>query len=78
MWTSPSASPAVHARRPRPRDELPYMTLAVGDERTEVQVATWARESAEVELPTLYFLDTEEGQLARQAGSGAESAPQTL
>ncbi len=51
---------------PAPKwDELPYMTLAVGDERTEVQVATWVREGAEVSLPSLHFVDTEEGQRAR-------------
>lgn len=51
---------------PAPRwDELPYVILAVGDERTEVQVATWVREGAEVPLPALHFVDTEAGQRAR-------------
>jgi hypothetical protein len=52
---------------PAPRwDDLPYMTLTIGDERTEVHVATWVREGREVSLPSLYFVDTEAGQRARQ------------
>ena len=41
------------------------MTLVVGDERTEVQVSAFVREGAEVPLPTLFFMDTEEGEQAR-------------
>jgi len=51
---------------PAPKwDELPYLTMAVGDERTEVRVSTWVREGAEVRLPSLYFVDTQAGQRAR-------------
>lgn len=51
---------------PAPKwDELPFMTLTAGDQRTEVQVATWVREGAEVPRPTFYFLDTEAARRAR-------------
>ena len=37
---------------PAPKwDELPYMTLVVGNERTDVDVATWVAEGAEVQAP---------------------------
>ena len=51
---------------PAPKwDKLPYMTVAVGDGRMEVRVVTWVREGADVQLPTLNFLDTERGQRTR-------------
>ena len=55
------------ATAPAPKwDELPFMTLVVGDERTEVQVSAFVREGAGVTLPTLFFMETEEGQQARR------------
>ena len=54
------------ATAPAPNwDELPYMTLAVGDERIDVHVSTWVAEGADVPPPTLHFVDTEAGQHAR-------------
>jgi hypothetical protein len=51
---------------PAPKwEQLPFLTLIIGDERTEVQVSAFVRENADVPLPTLYFVDTEEGQRAR-------------
>jgi hypothetical protein len=52
---------------PAPKwDQLPFMTLVIGDERTEVQVSAFVREGADVPLPTLYFVATETGQQARR------------
>ena len=51
---------------PAPRwDQLPFMTLVVGDERTEVHVSAFVREGVDVPSPTLCFVDTEYGQQAR-------------
>jgi hypothetical protein len=51
---------------PAPKwDELPFMTPFIGDERTEVQVSAFVREGADVPLPTLRFVDTEQGRQAR-------------
>ena len=60
------------ATAPAPKwDQLPFMTLVIGDERTDVHVSAFVREGAEVPLPTLYFVDSEDGQLARRAAVGA-------
>jgi hypothetical protein len=46
-------------------EDLPYLTVTVGDARTEVRVTTWARDGSNVPLPSMFFVDTEEGQEAR-------------
>lgn len=57
-----SSAPAT----PAPNwDELPYLIIEVGGERTKVNVATWVREGAEVELPSFFFTYDEAGQQAR-------------
>ncbi len=44
---------------------LPYMTLAIRGESAQVHVATWVRDGAEVEPPSLAFTEDEAGQAAR-------------
>jgi len=61
VTTRPTSAPAAELRW----DRLPYVTIMLGDERTEVRVDTWVREGADVQLPMLGFLDTDEGQRAR-------------
>ncbi len=51
--------------------ELPFMTVAVGDQKTRVEVATWPREGVEVQRPTFSFNDDEAGQKARLAATEA-------
>ena len=46
-------------------DELPYLVMEVGGERSKVNVATWPREGAQVEPPAFFFTDDEVGQSAR-------------
>lgn len=46
-------------------DQLPYMTLVVGDERTRVEVSSWTRAGADVETPSYSFTDGEAGTRAR-------------
>lgn len=56
------------AETPVPRwDELPYMTMTVGDTRVRLRVAAWPREGAEVEDVAFSFNADEEGQKARRA-----------
>lgn len=47
-------------------DPAPYIVTSVGSPGSEVQVASWATEGAEVELPALHFTDDEAGERARQ------------
>lgn len=51
--------------------DLPYVVIDVGDERTRVQVATWVRNGAEVQLPNVWFTDDEAGQRARSEAVAA-------
>jgi Restriction endonuclease len=46
-------------------DELPYLVMEVGGERSKVNVATWVREGAAIDLPSFFFTDDEAGQEAR-------------
>jgi hypothetical protein len=46
-------------------EELPYLVMEIGGERSKVNVATWAREGAQVDLPAFFFTDDEAGQRAR-------------
>jgi hypothetical protein len=56
------------AETPAPQwDELPYMTMTVGDTRVRLHVAAWPREGAEVEDVGFSFRADEEGQKARRA-----------
>ena len=56
------------AEAPTPQwDELPYMTMTVGDTRVRLHVAAWPREGAEVEGASLSFNADEAGQHARRA-----------
>lgn len=58
------------AETPAPQwDELPYMTMTVGDTRVRLHVAAWPREGAEVEDAGLSFNADEEGQKARRAAA---------
>jgi hypothetical protein len=51
---------------PEPKwDELPYMTLQIADSSTRVNIATWARDGAEVRSSLFGFLDNEAGAKAR-------------
>ncbi len=55
------------ATSPAPNwDELPYMTMTVGDEKVRVEVSSWTREGSEVEQPSFAFQDNEAGLRARQ------------
>ena len=44
---------------------LPYMTIDIRGEKTRVHVATWVRDGAKVEQPSLAFNEDEAGQAAR-------------
>jgi hypothetical protein len=46
-------------------EELPYLVMEVGGRRSKVNVATWPREGARVDLPAFFFTDDEAGQSAR-------------
>jgi hypothetical protein len=48
-------------------DTLPYMMLEVRGAKTRVHVATWIRDGAKVERPTVAFSPGEDGQVARMA-----------
>jgi hypothetical protein len=55
------------AETPAPQwDELPYMTMTVGDTHVRLHVAAWPREGAEVEDVGFSFNADEEGQKARR------------
>ena len=56
------------ASTPAPNwDELPFMTLTVGDQTTRLEIATWPREGIEVQGPRFSFTDDEAGEKARLA-----------
>jgi hypothetical protein len=63
-FTYTTMSGGASARAPN-WDELPFMTLVVGDQKTRVEVATWPREGVEVQGPTFSFTDDEAGEKAR-------------
>ena len=46
-------------------DQLPYLTMVVGDERVRIEIASWPREGAEVNPPTFAFQDSEIGARER-------------
>lgn len=47
-------------------DELPFITLTIGDEKATVHVNAWTREGAEVPLPGFSFTDDEAGRAAKE------------
>jgi len=48
-------------------DRLPYMTLEIADSSARVNIASWPREGAAVEVPMFSFYDNETGRRARIA-----------
>jgi hypothetical protein len=46
-------------------DDLPFITMTIGDETTTVQVSAWVREGAVVPLPGFSFTDDEAGRQAK-------------
>jgi hypothetical protein len=47
-------------------DDLPFITLTIGDERATVHVNAWAREGADVPLPGFSFTDDDPGRAAME------------
>lgn len=70
------------AETPAPAwDQLPYLSMVVGDERVRIEIASWPREGAAVHLPTLAFQDTEVGirerlNAVKSLAKGAEAVVQ--
>ena len=55
------------AEAPAPAwEELPYLTMVVGNEQTRIEIASWPREGAEIHPPTFSFKDDEAGREARR------------
>lgn len=56
------------ADTPAPKwDELPYMTMTVGNTKMRLHVAAWAREGTDLQSPTFSFKSDISGQRARRA-----------
>lgn len=56
---------SVGSQRELAWEEPPYLTLQVGDKRRTVELSTWAREGADVAVPSFSFNHDEAGQAAR-------------
>lgn len=65
VLSSPAEAPAPEWPK------LPYLKMEVVGAEGRVEVTAWARESAEVELPSFHFTDDEAGQQARAEALGA-------